>query len=71
MPSDCLMLLQLDTYHSMYNAFFMDLPVSSFVSHSSLLTAKDVDLALAFPLPEVIHIFHSSYFDCRGAFRDL
>ena len=25
-------------YHSMYNAFFIDLPVSSFVSHSSLLT---------------------------------
>jgi len=28
----------------MYNAFFMDLPVSSFVFQSSLLTAKDVDL---------------------------
>ena len=31
----------------MYNAFFMDLPVSSFVSHSSLLTTKSVDLAIA------------------------
>ena len=31
----------------MYNAFFMDLPVSSFVSHSSLLTAKGVDLTVA------------------------
>ena len=31
----------------MYNAFFMDLPVSSFVSHSSLLTAKSVNLAIA------------------------
>ena len=31
----------------MYNAFFMDLPISSFVSHSSLLTAKGVDLAVA------------------------
>ena len=31
----------------MYNAFFMDLPVSSFVSHSSLLTGKSVDLVVA------------------------
>ena len=47
----CLTLLQPDTCHlachSMYNAFFMDLPVSSFVSNSSLLTAKGVDLAVA------------------------
>ena len=34
-------------YSSAYNAFFMDLPVSSFVSHSSLLTMKSVDLAVA------------------------
>ena len=34
-------------YHSTYNAFFMDLPVSSFVSQSSLLTAKSADLAVA------------------------
>ena len=34
-------------YHSMYNTFFMDLPVSSFVSHLSLLTAKGIDLAVA------------------------
>ena len=31
-------------YRSTYNVFFMDLPVSSFVSHSSLLTGKGVDL---------------------------
>ena len=31
----------------MYNAFFMDFPVSSFVSHSSSLTAIGVDLAVA------------------------
>jgi len=31
-------------YCSMYNKFFMDLPVSSFVFHSSLLTAKSIDL---------------------------
>ena len=47
----CSMLLQpercLLAYHSTYNAFFMDLPVSSFVSHSSLLTAKSVDLGVA------------------------
>ena len=29
------------------NPFFMDLPVSSFVSHSSLLTVKNVDLMFA------------------------
>ena len=31
-------------YRSTYNEFFIDLPVSS---HSSLLTAKSVDLAIA------------------------
>ena len=31
----------------MDNAFFVDLPVSSFVSHSFLLTVKNVDLAVA------------------------
>ena len=44
----------------MYNAFFMDLPVSSFVSHSSLLTAKSVNLAVAcdgFPLKEKLPVF--------------
>ena len=30
-----------------YNAFFIDLTVSSFVSHSSLLTGKSVDLVVA------------------------
>ena len=34
-------------YRSTYNAFLLDLLVSSFVSHSSLLTAKGVDLAVA------------------------
>ena len=34
------------TYHSWYNIFFMDLPVSSFVCHSSLLAAKSVDLTV-------------------------
>ena len=38
-PDRCLL-----AYRSTYNAFFMDLPVSSFVSHSSLLTGKGVDL---------------------------
>ena len=41
-PERCLL-----PYRSTYNAFFMDLPVSSFVSHSSLLTAKSVDLVVA------------------------
>jgi len=33
-------------YLSTYNAFFMDLPVTSFVFHSSLLTMKSVDLVV-------------------------
>ena len=71
------MLLQPDTcllaYHCTYNAFFMDLTVSS-VSHLSLLTAKGVDLVIAcngfHPLfiAEIIHIF---IVDCRGAFRTV
>ena len=52
-------------YRSTYNAFFMDLPVSSFVSHTSLLTVKSVDLAVArdgvardsFPLKRKSSIF--------------
>ena len=40
-PKRCLL-----AYHSTYNAFFMDLLVYSFVCHSSLLTAKGVDLAV-------------------------
>ena len=42
-----MLLRYLLAYRSMYNAFFMDLPVSSFVSHSSLLTAKSVNLVVA------------------------
>ena len=47
-------------YHSMYNAFFMDLPLSFFVSHSSLLTGKGVDLARAhdgFPSKQKSSVF--------------
>ena len=55
-PNRCLL-----TYRSTYNAFFMDLPASSFVSHSSLLlTAKGVDLVVAndgFPLKWKLSIF--------------
>ena len=46
------MSLQLDmcllAYHNTYNAYLMDLPVSSLVSHSSLLTMKGVSLAVAY-----------------------
>ena len=46
----CSMSLQLDmcllAFRNTYNAFFMDLPVSSLVSHSSLLIVKGVDLAV-------------------------
>ena len=44
----------------MYNAFFMDLPVSSFVCHSSLLTAKGIDLVVAcdgFPSKRKLSVF--------------
>ena len=47
-------------YRSTYNAFFMDLPVSSFVSHSSLLTGKGVDLVVAcdgFPSKQKLSAF--------------
>ena len=47
-------------YRSTYNAFFMNLPVSSFVSHSSLLIVKSVNLAVAcdgFPLKQKLSIF--------------
>ena len=49
----------------------MDLPVFSFVSHSSLLTVKSVDFVVAHELSlvmEIVHIFHSAYFDFRDAF---
>ena len=41
-PDRCLL-----AYRSTCNAFFMDLPVSSFMSYSSLVTAKSVNLAIA------------------------
>jgi len=41
-PKRCLL-----AYRSMCNAFFRDLPVSSFVSHSSLLTVKSIYLVVA------------------------
>ena len=47
-------------YRSTYNALFVDLPVSSFVSHSSLLTAKTVNLVVArdgFPLKQKSSVF--------------
>ena len=54
----------------------MDLLASSFVSNSSWLAAKGVDLVVAhngFPgfVTEIVRIFHSGYFDCRGAFRTV
>ena len=70
-PDTCLL-----TYRSIYIAFFMDLPVSSFVSHLSLLTEKGVDLVVVCDawLPfimKIAHIFHSGYFDCRSAFQTV
>ena len=47
-------------YCSVYNALFMALPVSSFVPHSCLLTAKSVDLMVAhdgFPSKRKLSVF--------------
>ena len=67
-PERCLL-----AYRSMYNAFFMDLPVFSFVTHSTLLTAKYLFVLVVahdgfFFGMEIVCIFHSDYFDCRGDF---
>jgi len=54
---------------------FMDMSVLSFVSHSPFLTAKSVDLMVPHDgflfqcVIEIVHIFHSGYFDYKGAFR--
>ena len=48
----------------------MDLPVSSFVCQSSLLTVKSVELAVVHDGLNRLY-FHSDYFDCRGAFRQF
>jgi len=56
-----------------YNAFFMDLPVPSFVSHSGLLAAS-VDMwsphdGFVCMVTEIVHVFDSGYFNERGAFH--
>ena len=51
----------------MYNALFMDLPMSSFVFHSSSLKAKCVNLVVALDgflsLMEIVHIFMKVVFE--------
>jgi len=51
----------------------MDLPVVLFGCHSSLLTVKHVGLVVAhdgsFSQMEIVCIYHSIYFDYKGAFR--
>ena len=42
--------------------------MSSFVFHSSLLTAKGVDLVVHMV---VLCVIHSGYFDYRGAFQKV
>jgi len=57
-------------YCSTCNAFFMNLPVSPFVFHSSLLTVNLVVARDGFLcIMAIICIFHSSNFDYRGAFQ--
>ena len=46
--------------------------VSCFVSHSSLLITKSVDMAVALDgFPEIVRIFCTAYFHCRGAFEQF
>jgi len=53
-----------------YNEFFMDLPIPSFVSHSSLLTTKSVADTWWLPfIAQIIRNFHSGYFACRNSFQ--
>jgi len=67
-PKRCLL-----AYHSTSNAFLRDLPVSSFMFHSSLLTVKSIDLVVTHDgflcTTEMVHIFHSGYLDYRGVFQ--
>ena len=74
----CLMLLQLDmcllAYRNTYNAFFMGLPVSYFVSHLSLLPAKSVDLAVVhdgFPSQWKSYIFFTATLIAEVLFEHL
>ena len=59
-------------YHGTFNAFFMDLPVASFVFHSSLLTVKGVRFGGTrdgfFCVTEIIY---SGFFDDIGPFRKI
>jgi len=60
-------------YCSTCSAFVMDLPVPSFVFHSSLLTVKSIDLVVArrWLITEIVCIFHSGYLHYRGAFQTV
>jgi len=59
-------------HHCTYNAFFIDLPEPSFLSHSTLLTTKSINFVVGtWWLPfitEIVHNFHSCYFDCKSYF---
>jgi len=70
-PARCLL-----AYHSTYNTFFMDLPVPSFVFHSSLLTGKSVDSVVArdgflFLTEKKFCIFHTAYLVAFQILLDL
>ena len=60
-PKRCLL-----ANRGVYNAFFMDLPVLSFVFHSSLLIVKACDDFLG--ITEITYIFCSGH---RGAFQTV
>jgi len=60
-------------YLNMYNAFFRDLPASSSVFHSSLLTVKSVNLVVAHDgflcVTRNCPYFHSGYFFTEVLFK--
>jgi len=62
-------------YCSTCNAFFRDLPVTSFVFHSSLLTVKSINSVVACDgflyIMRIIRTFHSGYFYYRGTFQTV
>jgi len=64
-----------DSYRNACNVFFRDLPVSSFVFHSSLLTVKSISSVVArdgfLCVTKIVHRFHGGYLDIRFAFQTV
>jgi len=55
-----------------YNAFSMDLPVSSLIfADSEKCQFGDSTWWLLFVVEKIVHNFHGGYFDCGGAFQSV